>query len=295
MNRIWKFLHSLDWRVLIAVPVLSLLLGVANNLRVPEGRQVRWSGERPTVVIEAEADANRGVWTSDFVAATNAAEAAHLPVVVFVLLPECPFCISFHEQVLRDEVKEWQKKLGWYFVLTSSDKAPDALNFVKNTPIRNRKPPYVGVYWTRPDGTRAMRNFTVKTGSMGVPPESSLVREWMHAVEASVPGAPGVSSDLSQGAGVQVDVKSESVMMGRVKMSPKVNVILPGQHVVLTAMPKNGMAFAGWRYPDGRLVQGGPQLILDDTCQAGTYEAVFRQNKSNKGKGRRLKMVEEGK
>ena len=294
MNRIWNFLHSLDWRVLIAVPVLSLLLGVANNLRVPEGRQVRWSGERPTVVIEAEADANRGVWTSDFVAATNAAEAAHLPVVVFVLLPECPFCISFHEQVLRDEVKEWQKKLGWYFVLTSSDKAPDALNFVKNTPIRNRKPPYVGVYWTRLDGTRAMRNFTVKTGSMGVPPESSLVREWMHAVEASVPGAPGVSSDLSQGAGVQVDVKSESVMMGRVKMSPKVNVILPGQHVVLTAMPKNGMAFAGWRYPDGRLVQGGPQLILDDTCQAGTYEAVFRQHKS-KGKGRRLKMVEEGK
>ena len=294
MNCIWTFLRSLDWRVLLALPVFSLLLGVANNLRVPEGRQVRWSGERPTVVIEAEADANRGVWTSDFVAATNAAEAAHLPVVVFVLLPECPFCISFHEQVLRDEVKEWQKKLGWYFVLTSSDKAPDALNFVKNTPIRNRKPPYVGVYWTRPDGTRAMRNFTVKTGSMGVPPESSLVREWMHAVEASVPGAPGVSSDLSQGAGVQVDVKSESVMMGRVKMSPKVNVILPGQHVVLTAMPKNGMAFAGWRYPDGRLVQGGPQLILDDTCQAGTYEAVFRQHKS-KGKGRRLKMVEEGK
>lgn len=292
MNRIWTFLRSLDWRVLIAVPVLSLLLGVANNLRVPEGQQVRWSGERPTVVIEAEADANRGVWTTDFVAATNAAEAAHLPVVVFVLLPECPFCISFHEQVLRDEVKEWQKKLGWYFVLTSSDKAPDALNFVKNTPIRNRKPPYVGVYWTRPDGTRAMRNFTVKTGSMGVPPESSLVREWMHAVEASVPGAPGVSSDPSQGVGVQVDVKSENVMMGRVKMSPKVSVIHPGQHVVLTAIPKNGMAFAGWRYPDGRLVQGGPQLILDDTCQAGTYEAVFREHKG-KGKGRRLKLAEE--
>ena len=59
--------------MLLAVPVLSVLLGVANNLRVPEGRQVRWSGERPTVVIEAEADANRGVWTTDFVAATNAA------------------------------------------------------------------------------------------------------------------------------------------------------------------------------------------------------------------------------
>ena len=294
MNRIWKFLRSLDWRVLFTVPVLSLLLGVANNLRVPEGLQVRWSGERPTVVVEAEADAKRGVWTTDFVAATNAAEVAHLPVVVFVLLPECPFCIRFHEEVQCDEVKEWQQKLGWYFVMTTSDVAPDALNFVKNTPVRNRKPPYVGVYWTRPDGTCAMRNFTVKSGSMGVPPEPSLVREWMHAVEASVPGAPGVSSDLSQGVGVQVDVKSESVTMGRVKMSPEVDAILPGQHVVLTATPRKGMEFVGWRYPDGRLVEGGPQLTLDDTCQAGVYKAVFRQGQG-KGRGRRLKLVGEGK
>ena len=73
MKSIWNFLRSLDWRVLFAVPVLSVLLGVANNLRVPEERQVRWPGERPTVVIEAEADANRGVWTTDFMAATNAA------------------------------------------------------------------------------------------------------------------------------------------------------------------------------------------------------------------------------
>ena len=60
MKSIWNLLRSLDWRVLFAVPALSVLLGVANNLRLPEGRQVRWSGERPTVVIEAEADANRG-------------------------------------------------------------------------------------------------------------------------------------------------------------------------------------------------------------------------------------------
>ena len=90
MNCIWTFLRSLDWRVLLALPVFSLLLGVANNLRVPKEQQVRWSGERPTIAIEeeVETDANRGVWTTDFVAATNAAESAHLPVVVFVLLPE---------------------------------------------------------------------------------------------------------------------------------------------------------------------------------------------------------------
>ena len=46
MNRIWEFLRSLDWRVLFAVPVLAVLLGVANNLRVSEDQRVRWSGER---------------------------------------------------------------------------------------------------------------------------------------------------------------------------------------------------------------------------------------------------------
>ena len=287
MKRIWTFLRSLDWRVLLALPVLSLLLGVANNLRVPKGQQVRWSGERPTVVIEAEDDANRGAWTTDFVAATNAAEVAHLPVVVIGLKQRCPACERFHQEVQSEDDKAWQKKLGWYFVMTDSK---DALDFVKTTPVRNTKSPYVGVYWTRADGTCTMRNFTAESGHMGVPAESSLGQEWMHAIEASVPGAPGVSYTLSQGVGVQVDAKSESVMLGRVTMSPKVDVVLPGPHVVLTATPKNGLEFAGWRYPDGRVCKGGPQLTLDDKCQAGTYKAVFRDRKG-KGKHGKPKMV----
>ena len=107
MNRIWTFLRGLDWRVLFALPALAVLLGIANNLRVTPDLRVRWSGERPTIVNEAEAtggdtgssspeehteaasktatDVERGTWTSNFVAATNAAEAAHLPVVVAAL------------------------------------------------------------------------------------------------------------------------------------------------------------------------------------------------------------------
>ena len=45
MKRLWAFLRGFDWRVLLAVPVLSVLLGVVNNLRVPEDKRVRWSGE----------------------------------------------------------------------------------------------------------------------------------------------------------------------------------------------------------------------------------------------------------
>ena len=82
MKSIWIFLRSLDWRVLFAVPVLSVLLGVVNNLRTPEDQRVRWSGERPTITIEAEDEVDIGMWTTDFVTATNEAVAAHLPVVL---------------------------------------------------------------------------------------------------------------------------------------------------------------------------------------------------------------------
>lgn len=306
MNRIWTFLRGLDWRVLFALPALAVLLGIANNLRVTPDLRVRWSGERPTIVNEAEAtggdtgssspeehteaasktatDVERGTWTSNFVAATNAAEAAHLPVVVAALLPGCPACVRFHGALDNEEVKAWQKKLGWYFVMSTSSKHNKTLEFARSTPIRNKTPPYVGVYWLCPDGRRTMRNFSAKSGQMGIPEENSLVQEWMHAIEASVPGAPGASFALEQGLGVQVSAKIESKKFGfgRVKMEPDTDTILPGQKVVLTAKPNKESEFAGWRYPDGRIVDGEPQLTLDDQCQAGVYRAIFRRNKGNK-------------
>ena len=307
MNRIWTFLRGLDWRVLFALPAFAVLLGIANNLRVSPDLRVRWSGERPTIVNEAEkpdgdtesaspeertettskaeTDVERGAWTSNFVAATNAAEAAHLPVVMAALLPGCPACVRFHSALDNEEVKAWQKKLGWYFVMSTSSSSEDkeTLKFVRSTPIHNKTAPYVGVYWHRPDGRRTMRNFSAKSGRMGVPAENSLVQEWMHAIEASVPGAPGASFVSEQGVGVQVHAKIESEMsgFGRVKMVPKTDRILPGQKVVLTAKPNKESEFAGWRYPDGRIVNGEPQLTLDDQCQAGVYRAIFRRTKGN--------------
>ena len=284
MNRIWKFLRSLDWRVLLALPVLSLLLGVANNLRVPEDQKVKWSGERlEEVKIEEVAvpEVMPGVWTTNFVAATNAAEAAHLPVVVVSLTPGCSSCKRLHREILIEEVKAWQKNLGWYFVMVSSDVAREASKFVRNTPVQHKNPPYVGVYWTRADGTCAMRNFTAKSGHMGVSAEPSLVREWMHAIEASVPGAPGVSFVPSHDMGVQIAVKAESENwgMGRITMTPPVDVIHKGEKVVLRAKPGAGSVFVGWRYPDGRVEQGEGQLTLDDHSQTGTYRAIFRRPK----------------
>ena len=307
MNRIWTFIRGLDWRVLFLLPALAVLLGIANNLRVSPDLRVRWSGERPAIVNEeeeatggdtgsakpmerpenasvAETDVERGVWTSNFIAATNAAEAAHLPVVVVALSPRCPLCVRFHGEVDNEEVRAWQKKLGWYFVMANSSKDKKTLKYVKSTPIRNKKPPHVGVYWLRPDGTRTMRNFSAQSGLMGVPAEKSLVQEWMHAIEASVPGAPGVSFVPEQGPGVQICAKTEFQMLGKglVRIEPKTDVILPGEKVILTAKPNHDSEFAGWRYPDGRIVNGGPQLTLDDQCQAGEYRAIFRRVKKSK-------------
>lgn len=227
MNRISKFLRSLDWRVLFAVPTLSVLFGIANNLRVPESQRVTWSGELMDVApLEAASpDVKRGAWTSDFVAATNAAEAAHLPVVVVVMLPGCPSCMRFRKEAQREKVKAWQKNLDWYFVLVSSEESPEALSYVKNTPDRNTTPPYVGVYWKRDDGVRVMRNFPARSKLMGVPDEQYLIVEWMHAVEASVPTAPGVSFVLEQAVDAQNAAKAKSERgrsaLGKGKMSSK--------------------------------------------------------------------------
>ena len=283
MNPVLNFLQSLEWRVLFAVPTLSVLLGIANNLRVPEERRVVWSGEFQTAAEAANANAERGTWTTDFTAATNAAEAAHLPVVVVAGYPTCSSCMRVHKELQSEEVKSWQQKLGWYFVTVSYDDAPDVLNFVRKTPVPIGSPPYAWVCWRRADDRYVIRNFSVVSGEMGIPTEPSLVVEWMHAVEASFPGAPGVSFVPQHAIGVQVAVMAESREggQGRVYMTPSVNVILPGQKVVLTAKPGRGSTHVGWRYPDGRIEHGNLQLTLDDQCQAGVYRAIFLHRNGN--------------
>lgn len=286
MKRILAFLRSLDWRVLLAVPVLSVLLGVLNNLRVSEDQRVRWSGERvKDVAVKTDAvGAKRGVWTADFTAATNAAAAAHVPVVVVVTQQGCQYCARLHKALDSVAVKTWQKKRGWYFVLVDRDKRPDAYEFVLTTPTKLTAAPYVGVYWTRADGTQAMRNFPGRAGRMEVFKDKTLALEWMRAVEASVHGAPGLNggdsvSSIARSSKVRVAaaVDLQNGAAGRVKMSPRVTFIKEGQKVTLTAEPKRGSVFAGWRHPDGRIVYGKSRMTLGSHSQSGTYTAVFRR------------------
>ena len=285
MNRIWTFLRSLDWRVLFAVPVLSVLLGVANNLRVSEGQRVRWSGDRlEDASSETAHGARLGAWTSDFDAATNAAAAAHLPVVVVVTQRGCPYCARLHKALKGGAVRSWQKERGWYFVLVARESNPQVTDFVVSTPVTNTVAPYVGVYWTRADGTQTLKNFPGRTGKMGVRKEKVLALEWMRAVEASVPGAPGLEGGTSAASFVQrakmslaVVADKEKGAEGRVRMSPTVSFLKEGQDTVLAAEARHGSVLAGWRYPDGRFVTGKSRLTVDSSCPEGTYSAVFRK------------------
>ena len=286
MNRAWKFLRSLDWRVLFAVPVLSVLFGVANNLRVPEDQRVRWSGApvRDEAVAADETGAQRGAWTADFDAATNAAEAAHVPVVVVVTQKGCAFCARLHKALNGPAVKDWQRARGWYFVVAERERRPDVADFVVSTPVTNTIAPYVGVYWTRADGTQAMRNFPGRQGQMGVKKEKTLALEWIRAVEVSVPGAPGMAGGASaasivKGAKKRIAAAAEleKGAEGHVKMTPHVEFLREEQKVVITAKPKKGSVLAGWRYPDGRMVHGRASLTVGSDSPEGTYTALFRR------------------
>lgn len=285
MKRIWTFLRSLDWRVLFAVPVLSVLLGVANNLRVSEDQRVRWSGERlADASPETARGARRGAWTSDFDAATNAAAAAHLPVAVVVTQRGCPYCARLHKALKGVAVRSWQKERGWYFVLAARESNPQVTDFVVSTPVTNTVAPYVGVYWTRADGTQTLKNFPGRPGEMGVRKEKSLALEWMRAVEASVPGAPGLEGGTSAASFVKRAKMSLAVVAdkekgadGRVRMSPAVSFLKEGQKTVLAAEARQGSVLAGWRYPDGRFATGKSRLTVDSSWPEGTYSAVFRK------------------
>ena len=286
MNRIWTFLRGLDWRVLLALPVLSVLLGVANNWRVSEDQRVRWSGEpiQDVVVAADKVGAQRGMWTSDFDAATNAAVSAHVPVVVVVTQKGCSFCARLHKALSGPAVEDWRKARDWYFVLADREKNPDAAAYVVSTPATNTVAPYVGVYWTRADGTQTMRNFPGRAGQMGVKEDKSLALEWMRAVEACVPGAPGLEGGVSAAEFVleakkriAASVGLEKGAKGFVKMSPQVDFIKEGQKVTLTAEPMPGSVFLGWRYPNGHVVHESKRLVVESSHPAGTYTALFRQ------------------
>lgn len=286
MNWMWKCLRGLDWRVLLAVPVLSVALGVVNNLCVSEDLRVRWSGERlaeePMDVVASGVE--RGVWTSDFGAATNAAAAAHVPVVVVVTQRGCTFCARLHRALKGVAVRNWQKERGWYFVMVNRENNQEVTDFVVSTPVTNTVAPYVGVYWTRADGTQAMRNFPGRTGQMGVRKEKTLALEWMHAIEAAVPGAPKLGDGFSAASFVQeaktflsLASDKEGGADGQVTMSPRVSFLREGKKAELTAKPKAGSVLAGWRYPDGRFVSGKSRLTVDSSSPEGTYTAVFRK------------------
>lgn len=286
MNRIWTFLRGLNWYVLFAVPVLSVLLGVANNWRVSEDQRVRWSGEpiQDVVVAADETGAQRGMWTSDFDVATNAAASAHVPVVVVVTQKGCQYCSRLHQALDGPAVRDWQKARGWYFVLAEREKRPDVADFVVSTPVTNTVAPYVGVYWTRTDGTQVMRNFPGRQGQMGVKKEKTLALEWIRAVEFSVPDAPGMGDGTSAASIVKGAKKRiaavaelEKGAAGHVKMSPRVKFIKEDQKVLLTAEPKKGSVLAGWRYPDGRVARGKTRLTIGSHYPEGTYTALFRR------------------
>ncbi|MBR4654913.1 MAG: hypothetical protein IKO72_16270 [Kiritimatiellae bacterium] len=278
--RVW----GLDWRVLIALPVLSVAIGLVNNVRVPEDMRVSWSGARAQSDAKESSVAQRGDWTSNFVAATNAAESAHIPVVVVVTRKGCTLCVRLKQALKGVAVKDWMRKRNWYFVMVEQSECKEAVDLAKTTPNANELVPYVGVYWTREDGTMAMRNFPGRHGLMGVRKEKLLALEWMRAVESSVQGAPGLEGNVTAASIVKAAKLSVSVgaeylgaAKGTVKMTPDVRFVKEGKAVRLYATPKPGSVLVGWRYPDGRMAYGMNPLAVASHYPEGRYAAVFRR------------------
>ena len=284
MEKAWYRFCGLDWRVLAALPILSVALGLANEIRVPEDMRVSWSGVRVQQEAKAGSAVHRGEWTSNFASATNAAAVAHVPVVVVVTRKGCTMCKRLKHALNGVAVGDWMRRRNWYFVLVDSEESKEATDLTMTTPTANDYAPYVGVYWTREDGTSAMQNFCGRHGIMGVRKEKLLALEWMRAVEKPLHGAPGLDGDASaesivKAAKLPVSAGAEFIggAGGRVKMSPRVDFVKEGKTVRLSAEPAPGSVLAFWRYPDGRTVYGMDQIAIASHSPAGRYTGVFRR------------------
>ena len=113
-------------------------------------------------------------WGSDFTAATNAAAAAHRPLVLFWANTGCEHCEALETGVQTAAFTQWMDESGYLFcfVLGKNGKDPDGTTVVKNfagkaAGTANKTPsnyPYVCLYWPKASGMAAV-SFTTDSAA----------------------------------------------------------------------------------------------------------------------------------
>lgn len=113
-------------------------------------------------------------WGSDFTAATNAAAAAHRPLVLFWANTGCTHCEALEASVQSATFEAWRKKSSYLFcyVLGSGGKDPNGGTKVREfagtaggTKARPSNYPYLCLYWPKRDGSVAATSFTTDSAS----------------------------------------------------------------------------------------------------------------------------------
>ena len=114
-------------------------------------------------------------WDSDFVAATNAANAANRPLVLFWANMGCEHCEALEKDVQSQTFTEWQVESGYLFCFVQGrgGKDPDGGTAAKNfaataAGTRSNKLtsyPFVCLYWPKDDGSVSAASFATEQAS----------------------------------------------------------------------------------------------------------------------------------
>ena len=303
--------------IFCAIPVLAVVLGVLNNLRVYEERRVAWPWEDvaepvpekkekvpdvepvaapaavPAIVTTEDAAQQEvvpEVWTTRFPVALARARAEHRPLLLAGGLQGCGGCMRM-ERSLEDKIfKAWVKGTGAYLVrfrVNEAATSPDqgaAWTFYKELKLLGElQKPFVGVYWPCPTGEEVRVGFAYARGKMPGGSHPSLTVEYLKSLNLLLADyLTGLGSRPTIDQVLEASVKHISVACdgpGRISMTPADGRLVGGENVRVVVRPDAGFVLEGWRGPDGTMLAHKKNMTLSLPYQVeeGTYTAVLRR------------------
>ena len=228
------------------------------------------------------------VWTKNFPAALEQAQASHRPLVMMASKSGCPYCLRLRKALSDGAFKTWLAGTGIYLAeahFNETNASPDQEKlaiFVENLPHPQKFGiPKIGVYWPKGSNDEVKTAFNGFRGRMPGKKDPSLVVEFASALTTVLPDYfnqlkdhPSIESVVSRSVKrVQFVITGN----GKVTMSPESGELKDdGVPVVLKAKAGRHASFVGWKTPSGRLIpRRNAKLMVSYEMESGTYTAVF--------------------
>ena len=151
-----------------------------------------------SVKLPVVSAAQTGAWIDSFPVAKDYAFSTGVPLVMVWSNDTCDHCNDFKTSLKKAEFTKWQRAQPYVFCLVEGKRGNDtaankgAKAFARNAGGYGEKNsggyPMVALLWLEDEEVRAVATFTGRPGTMGVPKQDEMYKEFIAAIEATFAG-----------------------------------------------------------------------------------------------------------